>query len=113
MVVHYVIASHVQLYGHINVSHNTAVQAGGGFYLFLSELVCNKDCVLSVEGNTAMTGGGAHVITSILTVVYGSRMNFVQNMADTNGGGVYLEVNAKINIMTTIEKLPVADTKLQ
>ena len=97
------IASRVELHGYIDISHNNATEAGGGVYLFISELVCDRDCVLNIMGNAATVGGGTHIITSILTAVHGSKINFVQNTASTNGGGANLEVNAKINILRVQE----------
>ena len=81
------------------ISNNSASESGGGIYLFLSELKCEFNCKIIILGNSAEKGGGAYAIASIVTVVYGSLINFTKNTAGVHGGGIYLEVSAKLNIL--------------
>ena len=93
------IASEVNMYGWTAVLNNNATEFGGGIYLFLSALTCDSECTLTISGNTAKKGGGIYAVTSLLTALYGSEVNFVENVANEDGGGIYLEVSAKINIL--------------
>ena len=93
------IASKVYMYGYTVISNNSASDSGGGIYLFLCDLNCEKNCVLNIIGNTAVKGGGIYAVTSLLTAVHGSEINFIENVATINGGGIHLEVSAKINIL--------------
>ena len=91
-----------KLYVHIGthiISNNSASESGGGIYLFLSEFKCEYNCKIVILGNSAGKGGGVYSIASILTTVYGSQINFSLNTASMHGGGIYLEVSAKLNIL--------------
>ena len=85
------------------ISSNRVLESGGGIYLFLSELKCEFSCEVTILGNSAEKGGGTYAIASIVTVVYGSQINFINNTAAVWGGGIYLEVSAKLNILIVRE----------
>lgn len=95
----HVVATKFYVYGFILLLNNSATDSGGGIYLFLSDLNCEKNCIFNIVGNSAGKGGGIHAVTSLVTAVDGSAVNFRDNLADENGGGIYLEVSAKINIL--------------
>ena len=97
------IASNLYVYGNTIVSNNTAVYSGGGIYLFLGELICDGNSALDLLGNDAEFGGGVHAISSIVTVVHGSEIRVIENVAKMAGGGIYLEVSARLNILIVHE----------
>ena len=86
------------------ISNNRASERGGGIYLFLGELKCEFSCTIISHGNLAEHGGGAYAIASIITVIYGSLIKFIENSAIEHGGGIYLEVSAKLNILIVHER---------
>ena len=102
--------SKLNVYGSLLLSNNTARITGGGIYLYQSDLNCHKDSTFRLIGNSAVEkGGGIHAIASVITAKYdfhvfekfytGSSIHFLENWAGKVGGGVCLEVNAKLNVL--------------
>ena len=90
--------------GETTIANNTAINTGGGLYLEQTELNCRSHSVLKLLQNSATAnGGGIHSISSTVNVNYivgssnylESSIYFIENRAK-NGGGVFLEVNAKL-----------------
>ena len=94
--------------GILIIANNTANETGGGIYIYQSEFNCQSHSRLRFMGNYAIEkGGGVHAISSSISVdisrklggIYlGSLVHFIENKAKM-GGGISLEVNAKINII--------------
>ena len=108
------IASKLFINGNLSIVNNTASASGGGVYLYQSEQNCKGQSILELIGNSASKrGGGIHAISSIVTAEYnydisvnlymyiytGSKIMFIENTAGEAGGGICLEVSAKINIL--------------
>ena len=97
--------SRIDVNGVLTVANNTAIDSGGGIYLSRSELNCKIRSTLSLIGNTAANkGGGLHAIGSTIKATYvrdyytrRALLYFIENIA-FNGGGAYLEANAKIYV---------------
>ena len=91
------------VYGTMTVANNAALDSGGGIYLYQSELNCQLQCALKILSNNAShKGGGVYAISSsIITERYTSEIIFRNNSAMYAGGGICLEVNAKIYILMT------------
>ena len=109
------ILSKLHIYGHTFISNNTAIDSGGGIYLYQSELNCRNKNNFELRRNSAMAkGGGIHAVSSTITADYdisgyaysnfrvysGSRIRFVSNDAGGAGGGIYLENGAKIIVFS-------------
>ena len=108
------IASKLFLYGIVFLKYNTATEAGGGIYLYQSEIQSIGQTKLKLANNTAsMKGGGIFSVSSIISVecniywlpgnkaVYsGSKINFISNEAKQTGGAIHLELNSKIQILS-------------
>lgn len=91
----------------MNVTSNTASSSGGGIYLYQSELNCQSQCTLTLVNNTSIEGGGIHAISSSLIAQNGQdKITFRNNTAVRAGGGISLEVNAKIYILMSIDSNP-------
>ena len=94
----------------MTVANNAALDSGGGIYLYQSELNCQLQCALKILSNNAShKGGGVYAISSsIITERYTSEIIFRNNSAMYAGGGICLEVNAKIyiqNLMTSSSRI--------
>lgn len=90
----------------LTIANNTASQSGGGIYLYRSELHCHGKTTLKLSQNNAIEGGGGiHSSSSSIKVdslwtglTYGGAIiNFTENQA-RKGGGIFLDVNAKLYI---------------
>ena len=107
------VESRIDVNGELVVINNTALDNGGGIYLYRSDFNCKIGSTVKIIGNNAeIKGGGLHAISSAIKVTYvrdsnRSSLFFTGNTA-TNGGGVYLEANAKLLVLkegTTINSL--------
>ena len=107
-------ASKLFVSGILRVLTNTARVSGGGIYLYQSELNCKGASRLVLYENSALErGGGIHAVSSIVSVEYnydrhkdsysGSVIWFQNNTAGSAGGGICLEVNAKVNVLNVNE----------
>ena len=97
------IESKINVCGNVTVANNTATVAGGGIYLYQSELTIWKNSALNIWNNTATEkGGGINAIGSTIKVKnpYQSLLNlhFDSNQA-MNGGGLFLEMDSKMYIL--------------
>ena len=81
----------------ITVANNRAKNnSGGGISLQQSDLEIKGNCIIS--GNNARRGGGIHATSSTITVYQLGNLQFINNRAE-NGSGLYLQVNAKPNVL--------------
>ena len=111
------IESKLYVNGEVIIANNTAMETGGGMYLYQSELIFQDHSNMKVLGNCACeNGGGIHSIGSSIDVKFsvypfvninsstinyiytGSVLSFTENRA-AKGGGIYLEAQAKIYIL--------------
>ena len=96
--------SKVFFHGNVTVANNTATDAGGGIYLYHSELTCRKKSILKIWNNTAENGGGISAIGSVINAKNRfvsqsiSSLHFDSNQA-MNGGGLFLEMDSQIHIL--------------
>ena len=99
--------SKIFIRGKMTIANNVALISGGGIYLYQSELNCQIQCTLKIINNTAnIKGGGAHAISSSIVVDNrNGEVVFRKNSANSAGGGICLEVNAKIYILMTIDSV--------
>ena len=103
----YASESIVHIYeGTLTIANNVATDNGGGIYLYQSELQCYSKSTLLLSGNFAtVNGGGIHSSSSSIKVdslfpelwYAGGYIKFAGNEAN-KGGGIFLEVNAKLYI---------------
>ena len=106
----------VYVYGNLTVTYNTATKNGGGFYLFQSELYCQREGTIHLLGNTAARkGGGVHASSSTLTIAgldsYSvvnssiaesfSSLNVTNNSA-SEGGGLSLQAYSKLYVFRSM-----------
>ena len=112
----YVSESKLRVHGKLSIMKNAATNTGGGIYLYQSEVNCKAGSILRLSWNTAQgKGGGIHAVSSAIKVDFlgkhityisgrvtsyynGSTLYFINNKA-SEGGGMYMEVNAKIYIL--------------
>ncbi len=85
---------------------DNSAEEGGALYLDNSNFICKQVC--SFAGNTASSKGGAiHAINSLIYIGYEwyilqwkknafTMISFVSNIANSKGGGLSLEANAKL-----------------
>jgi predicted outer membrane repeat protein len=104
--------SKLYFFGEISIKENRAAISGGGIYLQQSEILSNNSSVTLFKNTARNRGGGIHAIGSSIRLdllfinigniydVYhaGSLLVFVMNKAK-EGGGLYLESNAKLYIL--------------
>ena len=85
--------------GRLNVINNTAVDTGGGMYLYHSELYIRGPIL--VYGNVANKfGGGIHCISSTIVIIinrHNSHIRLESNTANS-GGGICLEASSKFYV---------------
>ena len=100
--------SKLYIYGNTTISYNRALNFGGGIFMHQSELNCKGHSTLTLFGNSALEqGGGIHAVGSTIAAEYdyydhtflGSKILFINNEA-RRGGGLFLEVNSKLNVLT-------------
>ena len=97
------IESKVNIYDKTTVANNVASFAGGGFYLYQSELNCWGNGTLTIVSNRAgVKGGGIHAISSTIKLnlehaFVKSSINFIENSAQ-KGGGLCLETESKLYV---------------
>ena len=112
----YVSESKLHVHGKLSLINNIATNTGGGIYLYQSEVNCEDGSILNFSLNRAQgRGGGIHAVSSAIKVEFlgkfityisrtdtsyynGSELYFIKNKA-AEGGGIYLEVNAKVYIL--------------
>ena len=99
------IESKIHVYGNVTIANNNATEAGGGIYLYHSELICWKNSALNISSNTAAEkGGGISATGSVIKVknphfdLAFSNLHFDSNQA-ANGGGIFLEMDSKVYIL--------------
>ena len=97
--------SKVYFRGNVRIDSNTATEAGGGIYLYHSELICWKKSTLTIWENTAKEkGGGISATGSVIKVKRSlasrslSILHFNSNKA-INGGGLFLKMDSQIHIL--------------
>ena len=99
--------SRLDINGMLEVDNNTALDNGGGIYLFRSDFNCRMGSTINITSNWAKNnGGGIHAISSTIQVTYirdhisrRSSLYFGRNTAAINGGGVYLKANSKLIVL--------------
>ena len=98
----YAIESTISMHGVTTIAYNEAF-CGGGIHAYQCEV--NLKGMVYITGNRAEDkGGGIHAI-STTTRHYGQSTNIVNNTA-TFGGGMCLELNAKLYILKEMECNP-------
>ena len=89
--------SKIVMYSEAIIANNTAtISNGGGISLHQSDLEIKGNCIFS--GNNAVRGGGIHATSSTVAVYQPGTLKVNNNRAE-NGGGLYLEVNAKLYVL--------------
>ena len=109
-------ATESKIYVHdvMTVTDNSAVKSGGGMHLDMSELHCQFNSSFTLSGNSAIEkGGGIHAFGSIINIngnlIHSNNTNsfttpgvfFIENRSK-KGGGLYLEMNAKLYILKSM-----------
>lgn len=95
--------SGMNIRGKLTIANNTAAENGGGIYLYQSELTCTNIGSIKIRWNEANeNGGGIYAVGSSLRVIVhsiqSSLLDIVNNKAK-NGGGLYLEMDAKLYVL--------------
>ena len=86
------------MYGETTIDNNTATYGnGGGIYLYQSVLEIKGNSTIS--HNNAVRGGGIHASSSSISVYQPGTLELIKNIAKTNGGGMYLEVNPRLHLL--------------
>ena len=99
---------HQKLTPTMEIINNTALDIGGGLYLYQSELSCLGQSNLKISGNFALNeGGGIYAISSIIIIFNKPKgdsdyetnyMRISENIA-MRGGGIYVELTTKFYIL--------------
>ena len=108
--------SKVFVYSNILVlANNSATHRGGGIYLYQSELNCKEHSTLRLFRNSAAKKGrGIHATSSLISTnhIYDEgnaiSVQFIENNAE-HGGGLYLEVNAKLYVLKRLLRFKAYD----
>ena len=94
----------LDVYDTLIIGYNRAKSGGGGVALHQSRLNCHYNCTLTFLRNKAgKCGGGIRAFNAIITIyvnrtsIYKSSIKFIEN-SSTRGGGICLELGAKIVI---------------
>lgn len=92
----------------MEIINNTALDIGGGLYLYQSELNSLGQSNLKISGNFALNeGGGIYAISSLIIIFNKPKgdsdyetnyMRISKNVA-MKGGGIYVELTTKIYIL--------------
>ena len=85
--------------GRLTVINNTAIDTGGGMYLYHSELYVRGP--IHVYGNIANNfGGGIHCISSTIVIIINRHNSHIrlENNTAYSGGGICLEASSKFYI---------------
>ena len=94
------IESTIIMYGETTIANNNLTtitnSSGGGISLKLSRLEIKGNC--TIFNNSALRGGGIHATSSTISVYQPATLQIINNNAEL-GGGMYLEVNSKINVL--------------
>ena len=105
--------SKILVYGEVMIANNRAMGSGGGVHLYQSELKCKEDSNLKILNNNASDkGGGIYAISSLILLElkeYTGPLVLLNANNAKLGGGICLEVGAKIYIL----KLEYSSTFLQ
>ena len=98
------IESKIHVHGTVTIANNTATDAGGGIYLYHSELICWKNSALNIIKNAAREKGGGISATGSVIKLKSSQTNqsfssllFNSNVA-TRGGGLFFKMDSKVYI---------------
>ena len=95
--------SKILIYGEVIVTNNTAINSGGGFHLYQSELKCSENGALKMHYNKAHEkGGGIRAISSLIISELKEKSGTLVDLSGNSaklGGGICMEVNAKIYIL--------------
>ena len=97
--------STVDVYGTLIIAFNKANFTGGGVILYQSRLNCHYNCTLILLQNKAeICGGGIRAIRAVITIHVNRTspnkpsIKFIENTSVNKGGGICLELGAKIII---------------
>ena len=89
--------SRITVYGETTLANNMATNSNrGGIDLYQSNLEIKGNCIVSQ--NHVVRGGGIHASSSPINVHKQGALQLINNSAG-NGGGIYLEVNPRLNIL--------------
>ena len=88
--------STITIYGETTIANNMANSSGGGISLKQSRLEIKGVC--QFVNNVAVRGGGIHASSSTIAVFQPGTLQVTNNSAKF-GGGLYLEVNPKLNTL--------------
>ena len=92
------VGSTITVSGQAIVANNTAISStAGGIYLYQSDLKIFGNCYIS--HNRAKRGGGIHASSSPITVHQQGLLQFSDNHAEIAGGGLYLDVNPRLDLL--------------
>ena len=90
--------STISIYGETIIAYNTATNGnGGGIYLHQSDLVIKGNSTFS--HNRAVRGGGVHASGSSISVYQHGTLQIINNRAEEDGGGIYLEINPRVYLL--------------
>ena len=102
------IGKHHKLTPTLEVINNTALDVGGGLYLYQSELNCLGQSNFKISGNFALNeGGGIYAISSLIMIFnkdeddsdYETNYLWISENAAIRGGGIYVELTTKLYIL--------------
>ena len=90
--------STVIMHGEITIVNNTATNGnGGGIYLHQSTLEVKGKIYIFYKH--AVRGGGIHASSSSISVYQHGTPQLINNTAQTDGGGMYLQVNPRLYLL--------------
>ena len=97
--------STMQIYGHLEITSNTANLLGGGAMLSNCKIICQYNGTFMITKNRALKdGGGIYASNSYISVLFDrgsqqkSAVNFTENIAERWGGGIFLLMASSILI---------------
>ena len=90
--------SRITVHGEMIIANNTAtIGPGGGIYLLKSVIDINGNCI--VHDNFAVKGAGIYATSSVINIYVPGYLQFINNRATDEGGGIYFETDPKLNLL--------------
>ena len=90
--------SRITVCGEMIIVNNTAIIGpGGGIFLQKSVFDINGKCI--INNNVAVRGAGIYATSSTINIYVPGILQIINNMAQDQGGGIYFEIDPKLNLL--------------
>ena len=89
----------IVIYGETTITQNNAANGNGGGISLQQSGIKIEAGICNIYNNHAVWGGGIHATSSSISIHLSGNVQFINNSAVQNGGGVYLAANPKVYIL--------------